>query len=104
MATETHVAGADLEIQGRYLIQRCAWCGAVMLAYDYERISMPGEWKKPGTFTVGGLVRFTYDGPVARWGEAVLSRTMMEALVDAERLPEDACALNIPFEMVTAAS
>jgi hypothetical protein len=99
VATETHVAGADLEIQGRYLIQRCAWCGCVLLSYDYERTATPGEWRKPGTFTVGGLVRFSYDGPVARWGEATLSRTTAVVL-DDETLPDDACALNLPFEEV----
>lgn len=101
MASEVHVAGLDLEISERFLIQRCAWCGAVLLAYDYERISMPGEWQKPATFTAGGLVRFTYDGVVARWGEVGLSRTMMVP-IDDERLPDDACAIVLGLDVVAA--
>lgn len=97
MATETHVAGLDLEISGRYLVQRCAWCGAVLLSYDYERVAMVGEWQKPATFEIGKLVRFSYDGTVARWGEVGLSRTVKQVLGD-ERLPDDACCLALPLE------
>lgn len=98
MATETHVAGLDLEIQGRYLIQRCAWCGAVLLAYDYERVAVEGDtWQKPATYPAGHLVRFTYDGPVATWGEVTLSRTISETL-DDETLPDDSCALLLPLD------
>lgn len=49
-------------------------------------------------FAVDRLIRFSYDGPVARWGEVVLSRTFMEELEGQEKLPDDACALCIPFE------
>ena len=98
MATETHVAGLDLEIQGRYLIQRCAWCGAVLLSYDYTRMSVAGDtWEKPGAFTAGQLIRFSYDGTVARWGKVGLTRTVAIAL-DDETLPDDACALNLPLD------
>lgn len=98
MATETHVAGLQLEVSDRYLIQRCAWCGAVLLSYDYTRVAVAGaEWKKPGAFEVGKLIRFSYDGPIARWGEVSLSRTTMVTL-DDEKLPDDACALALPLE------
>lgn len=98
MATETHVAGLALEVSERFLIQRCSWCGAVLLSYDYTRVSVAGDkWEKPGHFEPNKLVRFSYDGPVARWGEVGLSRTTMEVL-DDEKLPEDACALNLPLE------
>jgi hypothetical protein len=101
VVTETHVAGCDLEVQGRYLIQRCSWCGAVLLSYDYARIASPTAIEsRPSTFRVGGLVRFTYDGVAAFQGVA-LDRTMMEAL-DEEMLPDDSCALLLPLEVVAA--
>lgn len=97
MATEVHVAGLQLTVHDRYLMQRCGWCGAVLLSYDLWNIAMPGEWKEPSLFEVGKLVRFTYDGTVARWGEVALGRTIMEPL-DLEKLPDDACTEFIPFE------
>jgi hypothetical protein len=98
MASETHIAGLALEISERYLIQRCAWCGTVLLAYDYARTAVAGdEWSRPGEWTAGGLVRYQYDGDVARWGEIALSRTIGVAL-DDEKLPDDACALNLPLD------
>jgi hypothetical protein len=95
--TETHVAGLDLEVQGRYLIQRCAWCGGVLLAYDYLRTATPGEWEKPGTWPHGALIRCTYDGTITSRNDVALSRTM-QTIVDSDRLPDDACALTMPLE------
>lgn len=98
MATETHIAGLQLKVSDRYLMQRCAWCGAVMCAYDLTTIAMPAPWKEPAMFGVDKLIRFSYEGPVARFGEVALSLTAKEELEEQERLPDDACALNIPFE------
>jgi len=98
MATETHIAGLQLNIGERYLVQRCAWCGAVLLHYDATRIAVAGEWQPPSLFPVGQLVRCTYDG-VARWGEIALSRTMMVVL-DDEKMPDDACPLNLTYDVV----
>jgi hypothetical protein len=103
MATETHIAGLQLTVKHRFLLQRCAWCGATMLAYDLTRVAVqdkpdgsPGE--QPGLFPPGRLVRFSYDGLVARFGEVGLSRTSMEVLDDDEMLPDDCCTEHIPFE------
>lgn len=99
MATETHVAGLQMDVSKRYLLQRCGWCGAVLLAFDRERIAVVGdEYQDPGLFEVGRLVRFSYDGTVARWGEVSLSRTSMVVLDEQDKLPDDACALNVPVE------
>jgi hypothetical protein len=98
VASETHIAGSDLEVDGRYLIQRCAWCGATLLAYDYRNTATVGEWRKPPVFPVGGLVRCTYDGAVATWGDATLDRTTKEVLDPDERLPDDACPRHIPLD------
>jgi hypothetical protein len=102
VATEIHIAGADVEYDGRYLVQRCAWCGAVILAFDYTRTAVAGnEWSPPATWPVGELVRFTYDGPVASFGEVTLTRTVMELIEPRpEKVPEDACMRAIPFELM----
>lgn len=88
-----------MDVRHRYLLQRCAWCGAVLRAYDRTRIAVAGdEYRDPGMFEVGRLIQFSYDGPVARWGEVTLSRTVMVMLDETDTLPDDACALNIPVE------
>jgi hypothetical protein len=98
VATETHIAGLQVKVSDRYLMQRCAWCGAVMSAYDLTRVATVGEWQEPAMFEVNRLIRFTYDGAIARFGEVALTRTMMELLDEQDKLPDDACALLIPFE------
>jgi hypothetical protein len=100
MATETHIAGLQMDVRGRYLLQRCGWCGAVMAAYDRQRVAVLGEWSDPALFEVGRLIRFSYDGPVARFGGVTLARTSMVMLDETDELPDDACALNVPFEDV----
>lgn len=99
MATETHIAGLQMDVRHRYLLQRCGWCGAVMAAYDRERVAVLGdEYRDPALFEVGRLIRFSYDGAVASWGETALLRTSMVMLDETDELPDDACALNLPFE------
>lgn len=36
----THIAGLDVQV-GRYLRQRCAWCGAMLSDYDLARVAVP---------------------------------------------------------------
>lgn len=82
MSSITHIAGLDCVVEDRYIRQRCAWCGAVLLEYDLARTAMietPGEpMGKPAMWPVGRLVRV--DGH-------------MSFSLDDERLPDDACAL-----------
>ena len=80
-ASVTHIAGIEVEVEGRFLRQRCAWCGEVLLNYDYASISMPGEWKKPGHFEVGRLVRVHAGNP------------KHQEVLDEVTVPNDACAL-----------
>jgi hypothetical protein len=74
-----HVAGVHIQI-GKYLRQRCGWCGAVLLDYDLSRIAVPvGEDPTPATWPMGSLV--SVDGNLS-------------VLVDHEdgtNLPEGAC-------------
>ncbi len=77
----THIAGPDITIDGRYLRQRCAWCGDVLLEYDLERVAVPvGQTGPPVTWPLGSLV--SIDGPA------------MVAMGNVNRLPDDACSRN----------
>lgn len=77
-----HIAGLEIEVEGRYLRQRCGWCGEILADYDYTQTATPGEWTKPAMFPVNKLVRV----------EGVNPRSY--AVLDIERLPDDACALT----------
>lgn len=86
MAAVTHIAGLNVTVQDRYLRQRCAWCGVVLLDYDLANIQVavvPGEEPTgPATWPVGELV--TVNGGVSFSLEA------------GSLLPDDACALAHP--------
>lgn len=83
----THIAGVDITIDDRYLRQRCGWCGVVLLEYDLARVAVPvGQPAEPGRWPVGALV--TVDGH-ASW------------TVEADRLPDNACARNAPGVRIT---
>lgn len=78
--TITHIAGLDVQA-GRYLRQRCSWCGAVLSDYDLARVAvLEGLNPRPATWTVGALVAI--DG-IASW---VVEHE------DGAELPADACA------------
>jgi len=73
----THIAGLGITIQGRYMRQRCAWCGLVLLDYDLAEIasidgSPPRFWEVSKQVEVDGN---------------------MSALVAGDDLPADACSL-----------
>lgn len=75
-----HIAGPNVTV-GPLTRQRCAWCGALLLDYDLDRIAVPaGQDPAPGMWPVGALV--WVDGHVA-------------AIVDhagGNVLPSEACA------------
>lgn len=74
-----HIAGPDIQV-GAQLRQRCAWCGAVLIDYDLNRIAVPeGQDPRPSTWPVGELIEV--DGP-ASW---VVEHT------DGDQLPPNAC-------------
>lgn len=87
MSSVTHIAGPDIAVEGRYLRQRCAWCGAVLLDHDLAGIAVPeGMDPRPSTWQVGGLVRVEGDSP------------RYSALLGGPDtpLPDDACAFLDP--------
>lgn len=77
-----HIAGQQVDIGGRYLRQRCSWCGAVLIDYDLAmmgEVIRPEEPTPPPMWEVGRLV--LCDGPLS---------TLVEHK-DGERLPSASC-------------
>lgn len=75
-----HIAGNDLQV-GAQLRQRYAWCGAVLLDYNLDRIAVPeGQDPRPATWPVGDLI--AVDGS--------LSYTVEHE--DGQPLPAEACS------------
>jgi hypothetical protein len=83
MAEVVHIAGVQVDIGGRYLRQRCSWCGAVLIDYDLAMMGfsvVPGEEpKRPAMWEVGVLV--LVDGPMS---------TTVEHK-DGDKLPPSSC-------------
>jgi hypothetical protein len=79
----THIAGLVIDV-GPLMRQRCAWCGAVLVDYDRERVMVqadrPADRELP-SWPVGELVEV--DGPVS---------TVVEHEAGVDKLPANACA------------
>ena len=83
----THIAGVQMVMFGRYLRQRCEWCGIVLLEYDLERVAVPvGQEGPPAMWTPMALVRV--DGHMS----AEIDNP--EQVDGGIQLPPDACAFN----------
>lgn len=82
-AEVVHIAGQQIDIGGRYLRQRCAWCGYILIDYDLTMVAVavePGEEPKPpAMWTTGALV--LVDGP--------MSTTVDHK--DGDKLPATSC-------------
>lgn len=65
--TETHIPGEAVTVGGRYMRQRCEWCGKTLIDHDLSLVQVqivPGEEPRPPAhFPVGALVRL--DGNAA---------------------------------------
>lgn len=80
----THVAGIDVTKDNRWVRQRCAWCGEILVDQDATAIQKPIEDIRGdetpaqfvGTWPPGSMVR--RDGPVT-------------SVVEEDRYPEDSC-------------
>jgi hypothetical protein len=81
----THVAGLDVTVNGRYMRQRCAWCGDALIDLDLAAVMVqvaPGAAPEPpARWTPGALVRV--DGCVS-------------VSLEGDKLPDDACARAHP--------
>lgn len=83
----THIAGAQLSMFGRYLRQRCEWCGVILVEYDLARLQVPvGQEGPPAMWPVGGLVRV--DGHMSAEVESV------DEAPGLTKLPMDSCAFD----------
>lgn len=84
----THIAGSVVDLFGRYIRQRCDWCGIVLQEWDLERVQVPvgTEHVPPPTWTPGSLVR--KDGNVTAEVEGRQSKD------GSIQLPPDACAFD----------
>jgi len=85
MTGDIHIAGMPVWIGDRWMRQRCAWCGEVLLNYDLSLVAVPvGQESDPGTWEIGALVLM--DGGMA----AVVPHA------DGDPLPDEACAKRDP--------
>lgn len=83
----THIAGVQMVMFGRYLRQRCDWCGVILLEYDRERVATVGLYPvDPAMWTPGALVRV--DGHVSAEIDNPLRTD------EGVQLPPDSCAFD----------
>lgn len=90
MEGTVHIAGDTLTIFGRFMRQRCSWCGIVLVEYDLEKVAVQVGDPPPGSFSTGALV--LVDG-------GMMAEVPLELEVDSEgmqsgKLPNNACAHN----------
>ena len=78
----THIASQTITMEGRYMRQRCVWCGVLLTDYDMFMIAT-SDGKEPGSWTCGALVRV--DGNV-------------RTVVPGEKIPDDCCYCVNPLE------
>lgn len=85
MSTETHIAGLDITWDGRYMRQRCAWSGAILINYDLTLVMVPdSDSRLPSAWPAGALVR--RDGHMATVVPDEPSETG-----DGLKAPDDCC-------------
>ncbi len=79
----THIAGATIVIGGKYLVQRCSWCGIAIIEHDLEHTAVMGDGKE---ICRGweGFVRIEGDGPTMYSGVEV----------EDGKLPDDFCGFQ----------
>jgi hypothetical protein len=83
MTSITHLAGPAITWDGRYVRQRCSWCGAILIDLDMERVMVPVADRDRGvaTWPFESFVRV--DGP-------------MSSTVDAQPSAQDPGATRVP--------
>lgn len=84
--TETHLAGPAITVDGRYMRQRCSWCGAVLLDYDLANVGVPEGQDGPSGWALDAMIRQSDHGAVSYVVEPERSATG-----DGVKLPDDSC-------------
>ena len=83
-----HIAGACVNLFGRYMRQRCEWCGIVLMEYDLQMVAVPVDQPgPPGNWEPGSLVRIDGNMSVAIDNPQMLAEDVMQ-------LPPDACTFD----------
>jgi hypothetical protein len=82
-----HIAGTVIVLFGRYMRQRCDWCGIILLEYDLARVAglvgtdpTPAHWPPGSLVRVDGNVSASIDNPEVKDGEI--------------QIPPDCCAFD----------
>lgn len=75
-----HLTGPDVMVEGRFVRQRCAWCGVTILDYDLER-TQSIDGKPPSMFATGRFVEVE---------DGVMS------LLEVDHIPDTSCMLLDP--------
>lgn len=85
----THIAGPMITVLGRYMRQRCSWCGYVLDEYDLERVAAP---KGQSGFPVGEQVFVDPTrNPVVSY---VIATELLTDDGSEGKLAEDSCVYN----------
>ena len=59
----THIAGVEVNIENRWLRQRCSWCGAILSDYDLATMASC-DGSGPCSFEVGVMIDVSGLNPV----------------------------------------
>ena len=84
-ASVTHIAGPVLSRGGRYIRQRCSWCGAVLIDVDITRDRVETTW------TVEAFVRCQEGAPPTFVKGEPVSTDLLE-----HGAPHDCCMFRDP--------
>ncbi len=88
MSSVTHLTGPAITVEGRYMRQRCSWCGTAIIEEDLSLIAVPSE----------------HPGPIPSWPAGSWVEVDEEEggptiyrLTDAEdgRIPVGACTRDV---------
>lgn len=94
MSSCTHFASIPIFVHGRYVRQRCGWCGAVLVDVDLDGTTVPkpppGLLPNVQLYEPGVLVRLFDDLPS-------FDPTRLSGLVLPDRrIPDDCCGMLPP--------
>jgi len=60
----THLAGIDITVEGRFVRQRCSWCGELLISTDVTILAVPvGQDNTFRSWEVGAWVEVTTGNP-----------------------------------------
>lgn len=83
MDSVTHISGLEITVEGRYMRQRCAWCGEILLDRDLQTTMVApdedGNVPPISSWKVDSLIRIKPGNPT------------ISSMLDDERLPSDFC-------------